>query len=199
VYKGDHNSNQWVLKYIFHQQLDSMAAALGLAGKSPCSQPQAIWALIWLPASVIAVLQLTTATISTFYSYGTGVKNASKEKKQIIDQLLALQKVLEDVRALAEEEESKASPRLPALIELFNQSHRLLRCRAELDTLKATLETRGRRTDRMKALIWPFKEGEVKKTLDNLRQFQQLLSSTLSVDQVYVPSLVPYAPYAHQC
>ncbi|KAF8517211.1 hypothetical protein JB92DRAFT_2906739, partial [Gautieria morchelliformis] len=31
--------------------------------------------------------------------------------------------------------------------------------------------------------MWPFKEGEVKKTLDQLRQFQQRLSSTLNIDQ----------------
>ncbi|KAF8517232.1 hypothetical protein JB92DRAFT_2906962, partial [Gautieria morchelliformis] len=31
--------------------------------------------------------------------------------------------------------------------------------------------------------MWPFKEGEVKETLDQLGQFQQRLSSTLNIDQ----------------
>ncbi|KAF8515203.1 hypothetical protein JB92DRAFT_83550 [Gautieria morchelliformis] len=72
-----------------------MAAALGLA------------------ASVIAVLQLTGATISACLSYGSGVKNASRDKKIIIDRLFG----------------PKTSSRLPALNEL------LLRCGGELESL----------------------------------------------------------------
>ncbi|KAF8492135.1 hypothetical protein JB92DRAFT_3147541 [Gautieria morchelliformis] len=68
-----------------------MAAALGLA------------------ASIIAVLQLTGATISACYDYGSGVKNASRDKKRIIDQLFGLQKVLESVRRLVEDDETAAS------------------------------------------------------------------------------------------
>jgi DNA repair exonuclease SbcCD ATPase subunit len=127
------------------------------------------------------------ATISTCYNYGSGVKNASKEKKRIVDQLFGLQHVLEDVRALVQDEDSKTSSRLPALLELLNDSNNgLPRCHAELEKLKAKLEPKSRHTDHIQALIWPFKEGEVKKTLDRLGQFQQRLTSTLSVDQTYV-------------
>ncbi|KAF8518085.1 ankyrin repeat-containing domain protein [Gautieria morchelliformis] len=143
-------------------------------------------AALGLTASVIAVLNLTMATISTCYSYGSGVKNASKDKKKIIDQLRGLQSVLEGVRALVEDEELKASSRLPAVLELLNDSSNgLSRCHAELAALKTKLEPKARHTDRIQALIWPFKEGEVKKTLHHLGQFQQRLDSTLSVDQTY--------------
>ena len=137
---------------------------------------------------VITVLKLTAEIISTCYTYGAGVKNASRDKKNIIDQSLGLHKVLDDVRKLAEDvnEKTRESSRFPALIELLNLPDSLPRCRAELESLKTRLEIKGRCTDRIKALMWPFKEGQVKTTLDHLRQFQQLLNLTLSVDQTYI-------------
>lgn len=132
------------------------------------------------------MLQLAAATISACHNYSSGVRNASRDKKKIIDQLFGLQKVLDDVRDLLEDAEANAPSRLPALRELFNKPDGLPRCRAELETLKAKLETRPGRRDRVQALVWPLKEGEVKKTLDYIGQFQQLLSSTLNVDHMHV-------------
>ncbi|KAF8532006.1 hypothetical protein JB92DRAFT_2781150, partial [Gautieria morchelliformis] len=136
-----------------------MAAALGLA------------------ASIIAVLQLTGASISACYSYGSRVKNASRDKKRIIDQLFGLQKVLETIRGLVEDDEAAASARLPALNEL------LLRCRGELASLNTTLGRDLGRKGRMQALVWPLKESEVHKTLAKLGKLQDLLTTTMDVDQ----------------
>ncbi|KAF8508663.1 hypothetical protein JB92DRAFT_3120727 [Gautieria morchelliformis] len=139
--------------------LDTIAAALGLSG------------------CVITVLQLTAATISACLSYGSGVKNASKDKKIIIDQLFGLQKVLETIRRLVEDDETAASSRLPALNEL------LLRCGGELESLNMTLERDLGRRGRMQALIWPLKESEVHKALDKLGKLQDLLTTSMDVDQ----------------
>jgi hypothetical protein len=98
---------------------------------------------------------------------------------------MGLQKVLDDVRELLEDEEGKASSHLPALIELLKSPDGLPGCRSELESLKKTLEPKGPRTDRVQALIWPLKEGDVRKTLDHLARFQHLLSLTLNVDQTY--------------
>ncbi|KAF8527082.1 hypothetical protein JB92DRAFT_1002439 [Gautieria morchelliformis] len=136
-----------------------MAAALGLA------------------ASVIAVLQLTGATISACYNYRSGVKNASRDKARIIDQLFGLQKALENVRRLVEDDETAASSRLPALNE------QLLRCGAELQSLNTKLESDLRRKGRMQAFKWPLKESEVHKTLDKLGELQELLTTAMDVDQ----------------
>ncbi|KAF8524185.1 hypothetical protein JB92DRAFT_3109582 [Gautieria morchelliformis] len=136
-----------------------MAAALGLA------------------ACIIAVLQLTAATIGACYSYGTGVKNASRDKKRIIDQLFGLQKVFETIRRLVEDNKTAASSRLPALNE------QLRGCRNELETLKTALERDLGRKGRMEALIWPLKETEVQKTLNKLGKLQDLLTTATDVDQ----------------
>jgi hypothetical protein len=104
---------------------------------------------------------------------------------------LGLQKVLDDVRRLVENADRESdgsdtgtSSRLPALNELIP------RCRAELELLKVTLENNLARKGRVQALIWPLKEAEVNKTVENLGRFQHLLTSALSVDHMYVTSPV---------
>ncbi|KAF8507541.1 hypothetical protein JB92DRAFT_2793444 [Gautieria morchelliformis] len=136
-------------------------------------------------ASVIAVLQLTATTVSILYGYGKSVRHASKDRKRIIDQLLMLEPVLNGVRE-AVEDASDASVELPALTKLLKAPEGLPRYRTELENLKAKLETPKGRSDRLQALIWPLKEGDVKKTLEYLRNFQQLLSSTLNTDHLGV-------------
>ena len=101
----------------------------------------------------------------------------------IVDQLLALQKVLDDVRDVVENA-ANPSVRLPTLSKLLNAPDGLPRYRAEVESLKAKLEPRGR-TDRLQTLIWPLREGDARKTLAYLRDFQQLLNSNLNTDQLY--------------
>jgi hypothetical protein len=159
-----------------------MAASLRLAGKSPTTY-QIRWKGANRPnhsVSVIAVLELTAATMSACYRYGSGVKNASRDKTRIIDRLFGLQKVLEAIRRLVEHDETAASSRLPALDEL------LLRCSGELKSLNATPERDLGRKGRMQALIWPLKQSEVQKTLDKLGKLQDLLTTVMDVDQTYV-------------
>lgn len=135
--------------------------------------------------NVIAVLQLTTTTISVCYHYGNGVKNASKDKKMITEELRRLQKVLEDVCELVQDEEAKAASRLPTLFSLLEKPGGLPHCRDELESLKAQLEPKVRRSTVTQLLVWPFKEGAIRQTLDNIAQFKELLVSALNVDQTY--------------
>ncbi|KAF8483141.1 hypothetical protein JB92DRAFT_3101779 [Gautieria morchelliformis] len=121
-----------------------MAAAMGLA------------------ANIIAVLRLTAATISACYNYGSSVKNASRDKTRIIDQLFGLQKVLETLNEL------------------------LLHYRDELQSLNAALERGLGRKGRMQALIWPLKENEVHKTLDKLGKLQNLLTTAMDIDHTHL-------------
>ena len=97
-----------------------------------------------------------------------------------------MQQILDDVRELLEDEEAKGSSRLPGLTELLNTPEGLPRCRTELETLKAKLEIKD---GTIQALVWPLKEGDVKKTIDYLGWFQHLLISGLNVDQTYVPPI----------
>jgi hypothetical protein len=62
-------------------------------------------------------------------------------------------------------------------------------CHAELDSLLNRIKNKDGGTSRKKALAWTFRQGEVRKTLENLQRFHQLLTSALLVDQTYVPGL----------
>ena len=58
-----------------------------------------------------------------------GVKNTMRDKNKIIDQLWTLQKTLEDIQELVEDE--KGTSQLPGLIEL-EKPNGLPRCLSEL-------------------------------------------------------------------
>lgn len=106
-------------------------------------------------------------------------QDASRDKEQIIEQLFALQKVLEDVRALVEDGQANTTSRLPALIALLKTPDGL----PHLESLKAQLQPKGGRVDCVQVLVWPLKEGDVRKKLDYLGRFQQSLGLALNVDQ----------------
>ena len=120
------------------------------------------------------------------YNYGSGVKNASRDQERIIDQLTNLRNVLEQVRKVVTGETIQTASQLPALNELFDKSDGLPRCHAELENLKSELEPKSGHRGIMKALTWPLKEADVRKTVDHLEKFQQLLNLALSVDHMFV-------------
>ena len=95
--------------------------------------------------------------------------------------------MLEDVQVLVVDEESRGCSRLSALNEQLNAPNGLPRCRAELERLDLILKAKDGRIDHaVQALKWPLKQGEMKKTVDYLKEFQQLLGSTLHVDNTWV-------------
>ena len=95
--------------------------------------------------------------------------------------------MLEDVQELVEDEEIRGSSRLSALGEQLNAPNGLPRCRDELERLNSILKEKDGRIDHaVQALTWPLKQGDVKTRLDYLKEFQQLLGSTLQVDNTCV-------------
>ena len=83
--------------------------------------------------------------------------------------------MLEEVQELVEDEEGRVSSRLSALGEQLNAPNGLSRCRAELERLNPILKTKDGRIDHaVQALKWPLEQGDIKKTLDYLKEFQQL-------------------------
>jgi hypothetical protein len=160
-----------------------MADPLSMSGELMSTAQDSTCILMKLSGSIIAVLQLTATTLCTLYGYGNSVKNASKDKKRIVQQLMGLQKLLTDVQEVVENA-GDASVRLSALKELVTSPQGFTRYHDEVNGLNTKLQTRPGRSDRLQALIWPLKAGEVKKTLEYLKEFQQLLDSTLSTAQL---------------
>lgn len=139
-----------------------------------------------ITASIIAVLQITNSVMSICYNYRSKVKNAPSTLRRTIDELSGLRDVLERLIGLAESAEnadSSAPPRLPALEAYGKPDGPLVKCQTEL----AALEEKLKRTSKLKvieqALRWPLQEGDVKKTLDNIGRFKATLSLVLTADQ----------------
>jgi hypothetical protein len=65
-----------------------------------------------ITASIIGVIQLTSAVISAAYNYRNGVKNAPEDAVKIIDDLTGLSQILEKLLKLIEKDRSAGSAQL---------------------------------------------------------------------------------------
>ena len=133
--------------------------------------------------TLIAVVQITTAVISICYDYRQGTKNASREVIQISDQLSSLKDVLDALLRLVENSESSDPSRLSTFELLAKSDGPLLTCKTELERLKEKLEPeKGWRAVRQ-TLVWPLKEGEMRKALSSLERLKSTMQLALSADQ----------------
>ena len=134
-------------------------------------------------ASLIAVIQVTSAVISICYDYRQGQKHASREAIQLSDELSSLKDVLDALLRLVEKPESSDPGRLETFELLAKQDGPLSTCQVELERLKKKLEPeRGWRAIK-KSLMWPLQEGEMKKALGNLERLKSTMQLALSADQ----------------
>ena len=133
-------------------------------------------------ASVIAVIQLTTAIVSICYGYRRTTKHASRDIKHITEELDSLGDVLKRLLLLLESEEAEGTTQLQTLSLLEEP---LKQCHIELEALKTNLLS-GASDGFMRAigqvLIWPLKEGDIKKSINRLEKFKALLGLALTVD-----------------
>ena len=91
--------------------------------------------------------------------------------------------MLEYIQELVKDEKSKRTSRLPGLIKL-KTANGLLHCLSQ--GLQAKFETNQGCTDQtVQALMWPLKQGKAKKMVNQLREFQKLLSLARNVDIMY--------------
>jgi hypothetical protein len=99
----------------------------------------------------------------------------------IIDHLRSLRIVLEDLYAVVNGENEDGSSQLSSTLNMLDrQDGPLVQCKTELLALEKMLETGSKWKN---ALIWPIKETDVKKTLDNLERINTTLIITLNADQ----------------
>ncbi|KAB8292154.1 hypothetical protein EYC80_007897 [Monilinia laxa] len=143
-----------------------------------------------ISASLIAVIQITGSLISFCYDYRQGAKHASKEIVRISDELNGLRDILDSLLRLAEKSEGNGGAQLATFELLLKDDGPLWVCRRELEVLKGKLEIRdgdggwrARGLEKARMLVWPLKEGEVRKTLDVLERLKSTLQLGLSADQ----------------
>ena len=139
-----------------------------------------------ITGTLIAVLQITSTVISICYDYRQGVKHSSREVVQLSDELNSLKDVLDALLRLVEKSESSNPASLSTFELLAKPDGPLLTCQSELERLKAELEPEtGWRAVRQ-SLVWPLKEGEMRKALGSLERLKSTMQLTLSAEQASV-------------
>lgn len=133
--------------------------------------------------TLIAVLQISSALISICYEYRQGTKNSSRDIVLISDELNSLKDVLEALLKLVENSNHETTARLSTFELLVKEDGPLVACKTELERLQRELEPeKGWRKVRAR-LIWPLKEGEVRKALGGLERLKGTMQLALSADQ----------------
>ena len=133
--------------------------------------------------SIIAVVQLSGAVISICYDYRKEARRAPGEPKRITDELTALQKILEKLIEIAENENADHGSQLSSLKLLNEPEGPLAMCQVELTSLKAKLEPSVRRGAALRALNWPLKELETRRSLETISRIKETLTLALTADQ----------------
>jgi hypothetical protein len=146
-----------------------------------------------ITASIIAVLQATTAVLSVCYDYRSAIKHHPWGLAKAIDEVRDLRNVLESLEKIATkfDESSATDPRLSNLRLLCNQETGPLQgCLAELHQLEKKItspkwsnQLGKKRKALIQAIGWQVKDVDVQQSLQHLNRFKMTLSLALSVDE----------------
>lgn len=146
-----------------------------------------------ITANIIAVLQAANAVVSICYDYSCAMKGSSWELPRVMEEVKSLRNVLEALEQLAKKAESAdpaAEGRLPSLKLLCNPEGLLAMCLSELEALRKKLDPPdwsgqlgSKRRAVVRALSWPLKEGDTKKTLEKIGRVKATLNLALTMDQ----------------
>ena len=112
------------------------------------------------------------------------VKNSSKDATRIISELNSLRDVIEDLFQLAERDELENKHHCSSNLEKLAKSDGpLARCVADLENLEKKLERKkGWRAART-AILWPLKEGDMRKSLQEINSTKLTVQLALAADQ----------------
>ena len=141
---------------------------------------------IGLAASVIAVIQITTAVITQAYDYGQNVKNAKEDLECIDRELKDLKAILDKLEGLAQRAETSDQPlhRWPTLVSLNQSDGPLEDCKIALNELGAQLApVIGKRAKLVERAKWAWKKGKVEKSLGAILKQKDAFIESLSLDQ----------------
>ena len=135
-------------------------------------------------ASAIAILQLSGTIIATCYNYQSCVKSATKDAKQIINELNNLRTVIESLLTTLNEEDAVGTAG-SVLDKLAQKNGSLHCCQSNLAELTRKLEPKEGWRQVKAVLLWPLKESDVKKLLSNIQDTKSTIQLALSLDHRY--------------
>lgn len=137
-------------------------------------------------ASLIAIVQLSSKIVSVCYEYRSTAKKASKQQKQLTDEVKSLRDALEGLISLADREDSSGAACLPMLDALSRENGPFEEVKWELQSLEAKLLPASGWKAVSNVLKWPLAEPEVTKSLARLNRLKTAVLLALTTDQTYV-------------
>lgn len=150
-----------------------------------------------ISVSTVTLIQITSEVVSLCFNYATAAKSATRSILEVLDQLKNLRNVLESLEHFSRGDED-ANPAINSqtktILELCNAEEGPIAKELKyLDDKLRPPEWASREGSRRKALVqsltWPLKEGETKKTLQNIERLKSNLALALSVYQTTSNSL----------
>ena len=138
-------------------------------------------------SSIITVIQITGSLVSICYDYQKGIRHYPKDLIKITHELQSLRNVLERLVDIAHSQDDSASIALPTLDSLNHPGGPLEICKEELGKLELKLAPAKDRLQQVgRALTWPLKEKDVRKTLGTLARQRGLFQLALTADQTTI-------------
>jgi Fungal N-terminal domain of STAND proteins len=144
-----------------------------------------------ITASIIAVLQATTAVLSICYDYRSAIKHHPWGLAKAIDEVRDLRNILESLELLSSKSDDGSDTRLSNLRLLCKQETGPLQgCLAELHQLEKKItspkwsnQLGKRRKALIQAIGWQVKDGDVQQSLQHLNRFKTTLNLALTADE----------------
>ena len=140
---------------------------------------------------VTFVPQTNQADYVLLSQYRQGVASASREVLQMSSELNGLKDVLESLLHLIENSHPKSGDesmeeKLPTVERLAQKGGTLENCKSELERLRRQLEPQSGWRKVRRSLVWPLKEGEMRKALEGLERGKSAMLLAISADQAWV-------------
>jgi hypothetical protein len=137
-----------------------------------------------ITASAITILQVSGAVINACYAYRCRVKHASTDASRIVNELNSLRAAIDDLFQFVESEAAEKNQiHSSALKKLAKPDGPLATCEAQLKDLEKKLEPKEGWKAARAALLWPLKEGDVRRLLEDIDRTKSTVQLALASDQ----------------
>lgn len=131
-----------------------------------------------LASSIIAVAELLVKVGVQCSTYCSGLKNARRDARQILNEADRFSATLKDLERLL------SGPSSAKLRASRNLRRSILDCHLQLSMLFAKLE----QGTRLQKITWPLKKGEISGIISKLQTYRSTIALDLQVDQRYATS-----------
>ena len=140
--------------------------------------------MISVASSVTSLVSLSGTILSEGYSYLARARKAPKEIRLLLNEVAALNTLLDQFQLLLEESDNGTSSRA---IQSLEKAGVIGECKELLETVQLSLEASkqipGHSVKNLgKALLWPLKDKELKEAVRRFHTLRSTLTSALTVD-----------------